>query len=413
VADTGNHAIRRIGTDGQVTTLAGGEQGHADGPAAQARFDAPMGIAVDAQGQVYVADTFNDRIRVIGTDGNVRTLAGGDRPGLADGVGAAARFDTPVALAFDAQGALLVADLFNNAVRRVGADGTVSTVVAAGGVINGPLSLATTHDGVLYVGDLDGRIVQVTPQGHQIALVGNGRLPRLARPSGLAMDADGSVLVADAASYRLHRLRPLPVGDLPAPALVGPAADAALPKTGGRWPLAPQDGWHEVVGTLGEVRGNFTGESRHHLHGGFDVRGDVGQTVLAIAEGKISSPVAAWNLGEQAEAWRWIASSTSTCGSAAPRATNPTMRAGRRCMTSRASWSGCACAAACASTSVTAWAASTTRRTCTWRWVPAASRPTRWRWASRATPTTSRRASPMWPCWTTTTSRWPQAAMAW
>ncbi|NVJ12201.1 gluconolaconase, partial [Myxococcus sp. AM001] len=135
-----------------------------------------------------------------------------------------------------------------------------------------------THDGVLYVGDLDGRIVQVTPQGHQIALVGNGRLPRLARPSGLALDADGSVLVADAASYRLHRLRPLPVGDLPAPALVGPAADAALPKTGGRWPLAPQDGWHEVVGTLGEVRGNFTGESRHHLHGGFDVRGDVGQT---------------------------------------------------------------------------------------------------------------------------------------
>ncbi|MDW7602341.1 gluconolaconase, partial [Stenotrophomonas maltophilia] len=80
VADTGNHAIRRIGTDGQVTTLAGGEQGHADGPATQARFDAPMGVAVDAQGQVYVADTFNDRIRVIGTDGMVRTLAGGDRP---------------------------------------------------------------------------------------------------------------------------------------------------------------------------------------------------------------------------------------------------------------------------------------------------------------------------------------------
>ncbi len=69
----------------------------------------------------------------------------------------------------------------------------------------------------------------------------------------------------------------------------------------GRWPLAPQQGWHEVVGTLGEVRGNFKGESRHHLHGGFDVRGDVGQTVLAIAEGKVSSPVAAWSLGGQAE----------------------------------------------------------------------------------------------------------------
>jgi len=301
VADTGNHAIRRVSTDGQVTTLAGGQQGFADGPAAQARFDGPMGIAVDAQGQVYVADTWNDRIRVIGTDGNVRTLAGGDRPGFADALGADARFDTPVALAFDAHGALLVADLFNNVVRRVGTDGMVSTVVGRGEVINGPLSLATTHDGVLYVGDLDGRIVQVTPQGHQLALLGNDRLPRLARPSGLAVEADGTLLVADSAAYRLHRLRPLPVGELPAPALVGPASDAALPDSGGRWPLAPQDGWHEVVGTLGEVRGNFSGESRHHLHGGFDIRGDVGQPVLAIADAKVSSPAASWAVGGQGE----------------------------------------------------------------------------------------------------------------
>ena len=301
VADTGNHAIRRIGIDGQVSTLAGGSQGFADGPGAQARFDAPMGIAVDAQGQVYVADTWNDRIRVIDRAGNVRTLAGGDRPGRVDALGAEARFDTPVALAIDAHGAVLVADLFNNAVRRVGADGSVGTVLGEGGVIRGPLSLATTHDGVLYVGDMDGRIVQVTPQGHQVTLVGNDRLPRLARPTGLALDGDGGLLVADAAGFRLHRLRPLPPGELPAPALVGPAADAALPDSGGRWPLAPQDGWHEVVGTLGEVRGNFSGESRHHLHGGFDVRGDVGQTVLAIADGKINSPMAAWSLGGQAE----------------------------------------------------------------------------------------------------------------
>ena len=66
-------------------------------------------------------------------------------------------------------------------------------------------------------------------------------------------------------------------------------------QTAGRWPLAPQDGWHEVVGTLGEVRGDYSGESRHHLHGGLDIRGDVGATVLAIADGKVSSPSAAWN----------------------------------------------------------------------------------------------------------------------
>ena len=74
-----------------------------------------------------------------------------------------------------------------------------------------------------------------------------------------------------------------------------------MPATGGRWPLAPQQGWHEVVGTLGEVRGTFAGKNRNHLHAGFDIRGDVGQRVLAIADGKVSSPMAAWSPNGQAE----------------------------------------------------------------------------------------------------------------
>jgi DNA-binding beta-propeller fold protein YncE len=301
VADTGNHAIRRIGLDGQVTTLAGGTRGFADGPAAQARFDGPMGVAVDALGNVYVADTWNDRIRVISPDGVVRTLAGGGEPAHIDGFPGVARFDTPVALAWDGDGALLVADFQNNAIRRVGMDGQVDTLVPSSNVINGPLSLARSHDGVLYVGDRSGRIVQVSAQGHQIALVGTGQVPRLARPSGLGVAADGSLRVADAAAWRLHRVAVLDPGQAPAPAQVGPADDAPLPRTEGRWPLAPQQGWHEVVGTLGEVRGNFKGESRHHLHDGFDVRGDVGQTVLAIADGKIDSPLSSWTVGGQAE----------------------------------------------------------------------------------------------------------------
>lgn len=301
VADTGNHAIRRIDRHGRVSTLAGGQQGFADGSAAQARFDAPMGVAVDAHGRVFVADTWNDRIRVIEPDGQVRTLAGGSGPGHADGVGEQARFDTPVAVALDNQGRLLVADFHNNAVRRLHMDGRVETVLSEGGAINGPLSLLVTHDDVLYVGDHAGRIVQVSAQGHQVALVGNGRIPRMARVSGLAMADGDTLLVADAASSRLHRVAPVPVGSAPAPALVGPAADAPLPDTGGRWPLAPQHRWHEVVGTLGEVRGNFRGESRHHLHGGFDIRGDVGQTVLAIAAGRIDTPAASWTVGGQAE----------------------------------------------------------------------------------------------------------------
>lgn len=336
VADTGNHVIRRIGVDGRVSTLAGdGQPGFADGAGGQARFNGPMGVAVDAQGRVYVADTWNDRIRVIETDGQVRTLAGGDAPGNVDGAGVGARFDTPVSLALDSHGNLLIADLHNNAVRRLAADGTVDTRVPAGGLVSGPMALAVTHDDVLYVSDINGKLVQISAHGHAVALVGVPPQPRFSRPTAVALDADGGLYLADAASYRVHHLHPVGLpgktrhysaasgdhrtrtpgsGDpvepglarldaptIPPPALIGPAPDAPLPVTEGRWPLDPQQGWHEVVGTLGEVRGSFKGESRHHLHDGFDIRGDVGQTVRAVADGKVSSPFGAWSVGDQAE----------------------------------------------------------------------------------------------------------------
>jgi len=304
VADTGNHAIRKVTAQGDVSTLAGdGVAGFADGIGRQARFDGPMGVAVDAQGRVYVADTWNDRIRVIEPDGRVWTLAGGGRPGWADGQGEAARFDTPTDLALAADGTLWVADLRNDALRTVTRSGRVTTRAGGPGsarVLWGPMTLALTHDGVAYVGErITGRVVQVSPAGHVVAVAGDAQ--RFARPAGIALAPDGSLLLGDADAYRLHHLR-LPLAEMAAAeAPVGPAMDNPLPRNQGRWPLAPQLGWHEVVGTLGEVRGNFSGESRHHLHGGFDVRGDVGQTVLAIAAAKVSSPAATWSLGGQAE----------------------------------------------------------------------------------------------------------------
>jgi len=304
VADTGNHAIRKVTPQGEVSTLAGdGVAGFADGVGRQARFDGPMGVAVDAEGRVYVADTWNDRIRVIEPDGRVWTLAGGDRPGWADGQGGQARFDTPTDLALAADGTLWVADLYNDALRTVTRGGRVTTRAGGPGsarVLWGPMTLALTHDGVAYVGErATGRVVQVSPMGHVVAVAGDAQ--RFARPAGIALAPDGSLLLGDADAYRLHHLRPPVAGRAAAEAPVGPAMDNPLPHNQGRWPLAPQHGWHEVVGTLGEVRGNFSGESRHHLHGGFDVRGDVGQTVLAIAAAKVSSPMATWSLGGQAE----------------------------------------------------------------------------------------------------------------
>ena len=304
VADTGNHAIRKVTRQGQVTTLAGdGSPGFADGVGRNARFDGPMGVAVDAAGRVFVADTWNDRIRVVEPDGRVWTLAGGDRPGWVDGVGAQARFDTPTAIVLDANGVAWVADMNNDALRTVTPTGEVVTRIGgpeARRVLRGPMTLALTHDGVAYVGErLTGRVVQVSPAGHVVAVAGDGQ--RFARPAGLALAPDGSLLLADASAHRIHHLRPQLAGAPAAEALIGPSMDDPLPRNEGRWPLAPQLGWHEVVGTLGEVRGNFSGESRHHLHGGFDVRGDVGQTVLAIAAAKVSSPSATWSLGGQGE----------------------------------------------------------------------------------------------------------------
>ena len=307
VADTGNHAIRRITPLGRVSTIAGtGVAGFRDGVAAQAQFNGPIGVAVDASGNVYVADTYNDRIRKIDTQGRVSTVAGGERPGGSDGLGAQARFDTPTALAVDAHGIVWVADTRNNAIRRIAPNGAVTTPYPLmQGALHRPMSLALTHDGLLYVGEMSwGRVIQISRDGQPLVLTGAKRAQRLSRPAGLALDARGGLWVSDAGSHRLHRIAPVDAktaAAMPVAGAVGPAPHDPLPATRGRWPLYPQDGWHEVVGTLGEVRGNFSGESRHHLHSGFDIRGDVGAQVLAIADGKVSSPSAAWGLDEQGE----------------------------------------------------------------------------------------------------------------
>ncbi len=305
VADTGNHAIRRISRDGEVTTLAGtGIPGFRDGDGALAQFRAPMGVAVDAAGRVYVADTWNDRIRVIERDGRVRTLAGGAEPAFVDGLAMLARFHTPTAVAVAGDGRLWIADTGNRALRWIGTEGAVHTWRASGWDAPEPvrpLALAATHDGALYVAELSpGRVLQVSADGRSRVLVGGGAGPWFARPSALWLEADGSLLLADASGHRLHRIASR--GDeAPADGPVGPSPSRALPQTAQRWPFAPQHGWHEIVGTLGEVRGNFSGESRSHLHNGLDVRADVGTPVLSIAGGKVTSPLAAFSFGGQAE----------------------------------------------------------------------------------------------------------------
>ncbi|KAF1712700.1 gluconolaconase [Pseudoxanthomonas kalamensis DSM 18571] len=302
VADTGNHAIRKVSPDDIVTTLAGdGQPGERDGIGAQARFNGPMGVAVDAVGNVYVADTYNDRIRRIDAQGRVSTMAGGGGPGQWDGIGAEARFDTPTALTLDADGNLWVADTGNSTLRRIAAgDGWAGTPflppLDGPPLVRRPLGLVLTEDGTIYASEMSGRVVQISRSGVRHELIGAEPSQRLSRPAGLVLAVDGSLRVADAGSHRVHRIVPTTDAAAAVP-VVGPSIDDPLPDTGGRWPLAPQNGWHEVVGTLGEVRGNYRGDSRDHLHAGLDIRGDVGATVLAIADGKVDSPLAARSAG--------------------------------------------------------------------------------------------------------------------
>jgi sugar lactone lactonase YvrE len=133
VADSENDRVRRISPDGSVTTFAGsGVQGFRDGESVEARFNEPWGIAVDRNGHLYVADRGNHSIRVIAPDGTVSTLAGSGEKGFADGPAAAAMFDAPEDVAIDEDGTVYVADSNNNRIRRVAPDGTISTYAGSG-----------------------------------------------------------------------------------------------------------------------------------------------------------------------------------------------------------------------------------------------------------------------------------------
>jgi sugar lactone lactonase YvrE len=420
VADTGNNRIRKITKEGNVTTVAGdGNTGFRDGPASQAQFNAPVGVALDKDGNVYVADTYNDRIRLITKEGEVRTFAGAGRPGQMDGASDAALFDTPCALVVTQAGDVYVADTGNNRLRKITKDGQVATLnlfappatapnnvatqsapqdvdapadaqATTGGNSNTatsvdantttsinanttasvnanitasstspfemskPVGLALTSDGFLYVTELDrGRVVQVAPGGAARIIAGlgsgfadgDGRTSaRFNQPAGVALAPDGSLLVADGANYLLRRLSPIEqtganrvaqsttgnarsanddnarsANDVDARSAnhstsdVSPSpAREAIPRINAAslgdtfpWPLDPQGRWHEVSATMGEVRGAYgTDDSRDHLHSGIDVFGVYGQTVRAVREEKVSSPLCNWGFGTLNEGLR-------------------------------------------------------------------------------------------------------------
>ena len=174
VADSQNHRIRKITPDGTVSTVAGtGVAGFADGTSA-AQFNLPTGVAVDGQGVVYVADTQNHRIRKITPAGIVTTLAGNGLAGFTDGSGTGVKLNAPLDVAVDGQGVVYVADSQNHRIRKITSDGTVSTVAGTGvaadvdgsdkvAAFDTPCGITVDGQRRIYVADLGNRIRLITP----------------------------------------------------------------------------------------------------------------------------------------------------------------------------------------------------------------------------------------------------------
>ena len=305
VADTGNNCIRRVPVRGETSTVAGdGKPGYADGPARAAQFNGPIGVAVDTRGNIYVADSYNDRIRMITPEGQVSTVAGKGSPGYADGDRSTALFDTPSGIVVANDNSLIVADTGNDRLRRISPEGNVTTLPATD--LSSPVGVAITHDNFLYVTELDrSRVVQVAPDGTTHVIANDAGFNQ---PTGIAIDPNGrgpaKLYVADSGNYLVRKLDPTPT-TATAVESRPKLTNETLRQQSLLWPLAPQESPHEVAATMGEVRGSFDStDSRHHLHSGLDVFGGYGDIVRAVRSEKVTSPLPNWGFDSLNEGFR-------------------------------------------------------------------------------------------------------------
>ncbi|MDH6130310.1 sugar lactone lactonase YvrE [Kitasatospora sp. GP82] len=235
-SDYNNNRVRKITTDGKISTVAGtGGAGFSgdNGPAVSAQLNYPREVAVDSAGAVYITDTNNHRIRKITADGKISTVAGTGAAGFGGdgGPATAALLNLPLGVAVDGTGVLYISEYYNNRVRKVTADGKISTVAGTGAAgfggdggpaasaqLNLPVGVVVDSTGTLYIAEYsNNRVRKVTTDGKISTVAGTGAAgfggdggpaasAQLNYPFGLAVDCVDTLYIADHANNRVRKI---------------------------------------------------------------------------------------------------------------------------------------------------------------------------------------------------------------
>lgn len=228
VVDRSNHKIRKITPDGTVTTIAGtGAIGTLDGPGLTATFRYPDGAVVDSQGNIFISDQSNHKIRKLATDGLVSTFAGSGVAGFLDGAGTTAKFYYPAGMAIDTDDNLYVADYSNHRIRKITPGGVVTTyagLATAGAVdgnvsvakFNGPTGVGVDTSGNVFVADYwNHKIRKITPSGDVSTVAGTGiagaadgssATASFNHPAIVAVDAHNTLFITDEGNNKIRKI---------------------------------------------------------------------------------------------------------------------------------------------------------------------------------------------------------------
>ena len=300
IADQTNHSVRKVDSGGTITTVAGtGAAGFSgdNGAATGAQLNNPVGVFVDATGNLFIADATNNRVRKV-AGGTITTVAGTGAAGFSgdDGAATAAELDAPVGVSGDAAGNLFIADRSNQRIRKVDSGGTITTVAGNGGAgfsgdggaataaqINEPNGVFADSEGNLFIADKNNdRVRLVNAAGTITTVAGTGvagfsgdagpaTSAQLDTPAGVAIDAVGNLFIADEVNHRIRKVA------LAAPTLTV-FSGVTLPTT------APTLDWSDVTGAT-----SYT--LQYASDAAFTVN-DVTVAGLAVSEYTFSTPLA-------------------------------------------------------------------------------------------------------------------------